>query len=63
MYYNDLVLQPNKSSALGLCELLWLKILLALRLMGNKPMKLYCDNKAAVDIADKACRVYNQVGN
>lgn len=31
--------------------------------MENKPMKLYCDNKAAVDIADKACRVYNQVGN
>lgn len=38
--------------ALVLCELIWLKILMKeLRLLENEPMKLYCDNKAAINIA------------
>lgn len=35
------------------CELLWLQILLSeLRLFECKPLMLYCDNKAAIDIAN-----------
>ena len=38
--------------AQGLCELLWLKIILDdLRIKWNDPMKLYCDNKLAINIA------------
>ena len=36
----------------GLCELLWLKIILDdLRIKWDGPMKLYCDNKSAINIA------------
>ena len=38
--------------ALGMCELLWLKILLDdLKIQWTTPMKLYCDNKLAINIA------------
>ncbi|RVW78772.1 Retrovirus-related Pol polyprotein from transposon RE1 [Vitis vinifera] len=38
--------------AQGLCELLWLKIILDnLRINWDGPMKLYCDNKSAINIA------------
>lgn len=38
--------------ALGICELLWLKIILQdLKIEWNGPMKLYCDNKSAINIA------------
>ena len=38
--------------AQGLCELLWLKIFLDdLRIKWDGPMKLYCDNKSAINIA------------
>ena len=37
--------------ALGVCELLWLKIILEdLKIAWKGPMKLYCDNKSAIDI-------------
>ena len=40
--------------ALGICELLWLKIILDdLNIEWNGPMKLYCDNKSAINIAHK----------
>lgn len=36
----------------GICELLWLKkLLFNLRIQCEVPMKLYCDNKAAISIA------------
>ena len=36
----------------GICELLWIKILLRdLKLESTDPMRLYCDNKAAISIA------------
>ena len=38
--------------AQGLCELLWLKIILDdLRIKWDDPMKLYCDYKSAINIA------------
>ena len=38
--------------ALGVCELLWLKIILEdLKIAWKGPMKLYCDNKSTIDIA------------
>ena len=38
--------------ALGVCELLWLKIILEdLKIAWKGPMKLYCDNKSAINIA------------
>ena len=38
--------------AKGICELLWIQRLLQeLRVPQTTPMKLYCDNKAACDIA------------
>ena len=41
-----------KVIAQGLCELLWLKIILDdLRIKWDNPMKLYCDNKLAINIA------------
>ena len=41
-----------RAVAHGICEILWLKILLLeLGLFQTKPMMLYCDNKAALDIA------------
>ena len=40
-----------KAMAQGLCELLWLKIILDdLRIKWEGPMKLYCDNKSAINI-------------
>lgn len=40
-----------KSMALGMCELLWLKILLDdLRIKWIAPMRLYCDNKSVISI-------------
>lgn len=41
-----------RSMAHGICEVLWLKIILReLGLFQQKPMMLYCDNKAALNIA------------
>ena len=38
--------------ALGMCELLWLKIVLDdLRLVRSGPIKLFCDKKSAINIA------------
>ena len=38
--------------AAGVCELLWVKIILEdLKVQWSKPMKLYCDNKSAINIA------------
>ncbi|WJZ84042.1 hypothetical protein VitviT2T_003670 [Vitis vinifera] len=38
--------------AQGLCELLWLKIILdELRIKWDDPIKLYCDNKSTINIA------------
>ena len=40
------------SMALGICELLWFKIVLEdLRVKWKGPMRLYCDNKSAINIA------------
>ncbi|KAH9753027.1 protein kinase domain-containing protein [Citrus sinensis] len=41
-----------RAVAYGICELLWLKKLLEeLKIIIDVPMKLYCDNKAAINIA------------
>ena len=41
-----------RAIAQGLCELLWLEIILDdLRIKWDDPMKLYCDNKSAINIA------------
>ena len=41
-----------RAIAQGLCELLWLKIILDdLRIKWDGSMKLYCDNKLAINIA------------
>ncbi|RVW73428.1 Retrovirus-related Pol polyprotein from transposon RE1 [Vitis vinifera] len=41
-----------RAIAQGLCELLWLKIILDdLRIKWDGLMKLYCDNKSAINIA------------
>ena len=41
-----------RGMAKGICELLWIKNLMQdLRIQQVSPMKLYCDNKAACDIA------------
>ncbi|WVY92731.1 hypothetical protein V8G54_031819 [Vigna mungo] len=41
-----------RAMAQGICELLWLKIILEdLRIKWEEPMKLYCDNKSAISIA------------
>lgn len=41
-----------RSMAVGICELLWLKIILDnLKIKGEGPMRLYCDNKSAMSIA------------
>ena len=38
--------------ALGICEALWLRLLLMdLGYLPRKPIRLYCDNKVACDIA------------
>ena len=41
-----------RAMAQGICELLWLKIILTnLIIMQDEPMRLYCDNKSAISIA------------
>lgn len=41
-----------RSMALGICELLWLKIILEdLKVKWEGPIRLYCDNKSAINIA------------
>ena len=41
-----------RSMATGICELLWLKIILYdLKIKWERPMRLYCDNKSAIGIA------------
>ena len=41
-----------RSMALGICKLLWIKIILEdLKVKWKDPMKLYCDNKSAINIA------------
>jgi len=41
-----------RAMAQGICELLWLKIILDdLKIRWEKPMKLYYDNKSAISIA------------
>lgn len=41
-----------RSVAHGICEVLWIKRLLKeLKVSNPLPMKVYCDNKAAVSIA------------
>lgn len=41
-----------QSMANGICELLWIRgMLLDLRFHTRTPMQLYCDNKAAISIA------------
>ena len=42
-----------RAIALGICELLWLKRLLGeLEITTKSPMKLYSDNKAAINISN-----------
>ena len=39
-----------RAMATGVCELLWVKIILEdLKVQWSKPMKLYCDNKSAIN--------------
>ena len=46
-----------RTMAHGVCEPLWLKILLTeLRLFKHEPLMLYCDKKAAIDIANNPVR-------
>ena len=41
-----------RAIATGVCELLWVKIILEdLKVQWSKPMKLYSDNKSAINIA------------
>ena len=41
-----------RSMASGICELLWLKIILDdLKIKWESPMRLYCDNKFSISIA------------
>nr|KYP41064.1 Retrovirus-related Pol polyprotein from transposon TNT 1-94 [Cajanus cajan] len=41
-----------RAMAHGICELLWLKIILEdLKIKWDEPMRLYCDNKSAISIA------------
>ena len=44
--------QNIKDMTHRVCEMLWLKrVLKELKMPINMPMKLYCDNKAAINIA------------
>lgn len=41
-----------RAVAQGICELLWLKMLLEeIKVASEGPMKLFCDNKAAINIS------------
>ena len=43
-----------RAMAVGLCEMTWLKNLLAeLRLFKGEPLQMWCDNKSAINIANK----------
>lgn len=45
-----------RALAQGTCELIWLRRLLKeLRIIGEHPMKLFCDNKAAIDSSYNPC--------
>ena len=45
--------EEYRALALGVCEALWIRQLLSeLHLLPNSPVMLYCDNKAAIDIAN-----------
>ena len=45
------VQKRNRGMALGLCEALWLRLLLQdLGYLSRQPIQLFCDNKAACDI-------------
>ncbi|KAG8473197.1 hypothetical protein CXB51_035225 [Gossypium anomalum] len=49
-----------RSMAQGICEMMWLKrIVEELRKLITSPMKLYCDNKAAISIAHNSVQ-YNR---
>ncbi|XP_038885896.1 secreted RxLR effector protein 161-like [Benincasa hispida] len=42
-----------RAMSLGICEEIWLKkVLVDLHQEGHDPMRLYCDNKAAINIAN-----------
>ena len=42
-----------RSMAQGICELMWVKILLSeLRLFKGMPLRLYCDNQAAINLVN-----------
>ena len=46
---------------LGICEVLWLRFLLQdLGFLSNKPIRLYCDNKAVYDIAHNLINMIEQ---
>ena len=46
------VQKRNRGMALGLCEALWLRLLLHdLGYLSRQPIRLFCDNKATCDIA------------
>ena len=53
----NVVARSNKEAefkvfAQGICELLWLKLLLEeLKVTSHQPMKIYYDNKAAINIS------------
>lgn len=41
-----------RAVAHGICEIMWIRRLLEeLKMTGSSPMKLYCDNKAAISVA------------
>ena len=41
-----------RAVAHGICEIMWIRRLLEeLKMIGSSPMKLYCDNKAAISVA------------
>src|SRR3954463_15112199 len=40
-----------RATAVSLCEMLWIKFLLKLRLFRGGPLELWCDNKLAISIA------------
>ena len=46
-----------RTMAHEVCELLWLKIILEdLKIKWDSPMRLYCDNKSAINIAHNPMR-------
>lgn len=52
-----------RSIAYGICESLWLKMLLTeVGFPVQGPMSLYCDNKVAINIAHDPIQLYNTIG-